>query len=61
MSDQRQVGTYFKERKEVKEIMQSMLKPRYRWTREVKTAFEKQWKVYWKAYDRHEKLCKETQ
>ena len=40
--------------------MQSMLKPRSRWTREVKTDFEKQWEIYWKAYNRHEKLCKET-
>ena len=57
MSDQREVGTYFKERKAVKKIMQEMLKPKYKWTREVKSDFEKQWEAYWKAYNKHKNLC----
>ena len=59
MSDERQVGTYFEEREAVKKMMQDMLKPKYKWTREVKSGFEKQWEAYWKAYNQHEKLCKE--
>ena len=58
MNDQRKVGNYFKERTEVKKIMKEMLKPKFKWTREIKSQFEKKWQDYWKAYDEHEKLCK---
>ncbi len=59
MNDTRQVGPYFKEREKVKEIMKEMLQPKFKWTREVKSKFEKSWKDYWTAYDEHEKRCKE--
>ncbi len=59
MNDTRQVGLYFKEREKVKELMKEMLQPKYEWTREVKSKFEKSWKDYCKAYDEHEKRCKE--
>ena len=47
MNDTRQVGSYFKEREKVKEIMERMLQPKFKWTREVKSKFEKSWKDYW--------------
>ena len=40
-------------------MMREMLKPKYKWTRQVKSKFETAWKEYWEAYDTHEKLCKE--
>ena len=58
MNDPRKVGNYFRERKEVKKIMKEMLKPKFKWTRTVKSQFEKKWKNYWKAYGEHEKFCK---
>ena len=58
MSDQRQVGKYFKEREKIKEIMENMLRPKFKWTREVKAHFEKAWDDYWTAYDEHKELCK---
>ena len=59
MSDEREVNTYFKERVKVKELMRNMLKPKYRWTREVKARFEKSWSDYWTAYDEHGRLCQQ--
>ncbi|MDE0118856.1 MAG: hypothetical protein OXM55_02470 [Bdellovibrionales bacterium] len=46
MNDTRKVGPYFKEREKIKEIMKEMLQPKYEWTREVKSKFEKSWKDY---------------
>ena len=58
MSDPRKVRDYFTEREKVKQIMKKMLKPKSKWTREIKSQFEEAWKDYCKAYDEHEKLCK---
>ena len=57
-TDERKVGSYFKERGKVKQLMTSMLKSKFKWTKEVKKNFEESWSLYWKAYDNHERLCK---
>ena len=52
------LGDYFKERKKVEEMMKKMLQKKYDWTTERKSQFEAAWKLYCRAYDKHQILDK---